>query len=854
MFIKRIKGLFSVKVPSTRRGHDELEAEHLRILFKSRYQSFRLLLTANNETLFLMSELEKALSGEYPFSMSFIRSKCTSVLVNVFNIIKNLDELGDGKYKKLYTVYHKIRETISATIENEQKKETLSQEDVTIRLEQTDMSAIDYVGSKMARLGEIKKNADFFVPDGFVITSSAYKQFFEHNSLQEEINRRIQAQEENTIEHLHRLSSGIQQLIINSEAPKAVEKGILDAYTILSDNGKRELKICLRSSAIGEDALNASYAGQYVTKLNVPLNDILSAYKEVVASKYNLAAITYRMNKGLRDEDTYMCVGCMELIEASSGGVIYTANPIDDRDDSIIINSVLGLPESVVNGVGEVDVFVISKSVPFKIIKREIAKKQEKTVCNNGDGLRRERISDSSSLKASLSDEQILCLAAIAVKLEKRYGRAQDVEWAIDANERIYVLQCRGLKRIKKQAGNLDVAGQSGLSNTEGAVTASPGAASGAVFNIKKHSDMMLFPKGAILITRQALPIWAALMGQASAIITEEGTALGHLASVAREFRIPAIFNVPKAVDLFENGHIITIDADRCAIFDGRNDEVIASRAEHSADSGFVMKDTPVFNVLKDISGSILPLTLLNPSSPDFVPGNCKTLHDIIRYCHEKAVEEIFSFGKSHHFSERSSKQLICKSPLTWWVINLDDGFKEDVRGGYVYLENIDSAPFTALWEGINAFAWQGPPTLDAVGFISIVFESVYNSSLNPAAMNSNSNNNYFLLSRHFCSLTSRLGYHLASVEAIVGERAGENYAKFFFKGGAADYTRRAARTLFLSEILEEFGFRTEIIEDSLSARVDKEDALYMTKQLKLIVSFFIFITTFTIRRLIQRL
>ncbi|KJR43678.1 pyruvate, water dikinase [Candidatus Magnetoovum chiemensis] len=101
--------------------------------------------------------------------------------------------------------------------------------------------------------------------------------------------------------------------------------------------------------------------------------------------------------------------------------------------------------------------------------------------------------------------------------------------------------------------------------------------------------------------------------------------------------------------------------------------------------------------------------------------------------------------------------------------------------------------------------------------------------------MNSNSNNNYFLLSRHFCSLTSRLGYHLASVEAIVGERAGENYAKFFFKGGAADYTRRAARTLFLSEILEEFGFRTEIIEDSLSARVDKEDALYMTKQLKLI-------------------
>ncbi len=807
----------------------EEEASSLREAFSVRYHSFKLLLAANNKALEIMSEMEEAQRGIRPFGMSFVRASSTAVSVNVFRIVQNLDHLAPGKYAELFDRFKAIQADIRAVLS---RGKPPAEGRLVIPLEEVDKDLSDQTGSKMASLGEAARALKIRTPPGFVVTAHAFRRFLAFSDLQPEIDRRIQASEASAMDELYALSADLQQLIIRSPLPPDLAEEMAAAYSRLEAATEKGVRVSLRSSALGEDSHGTSFAGQYRSRLNVSPDSIPAVYKEILASKYSLEAIAYRKNRGIPDEDVAMCVGCMAMVPGVAGGVTYSRNPMDIRDDSILIHSVWGLPKSVVDGTIAPDVFVLSRTPSLSLVKKDIAQKERAFVCYPEEGVCRLSLTGEKSGEPSLTDAQALALGEMALLIEDYFGAPQDVEWALTGDGEVHLLQCRPLIQVHRPVDQGRKAGAPGAGVlSEGTAAASPGVASGTVFVVERESDLLRFPDGAVLVAAEARPRLAALLERAAAVVTESGSLAGHLANVAREFGVPALFGVPDAVGLLSDAGVVTVDADGGRVYRGRVEDLLKETGPRKS----LMEGSPVLATLKEAVQRIVPLYLVDPDAPEFKPSHCRTLHDITRFCHEKSVREMFDFGKEHHFSERAANQLVCRVPMQWWIINLDDAFREDAPGRFVDLSNIVSIPMLALWDGITSVPWKGPPPVDTRGFMSVLMEATTNPDLVPSMPSGYANRNYFMLSRHFMSLQSRFGFHFTSVEALVGDRAGENYVSFQFKGGAADLARKIRRARFVGKILEDAAFRVQIKEDGLFARAEGLPKEAMEEKLRIL-------------------
>lgn len=832
--MRRIFNLYQ-RFRSGRPPIGEEDAQILRLEFQSRYHQFKLLLNANNQALEIMSALEKALDGSAPFGMKFIRSHTMGAYTRVYQIVKHMEALAPGRYKALWPVLESIRLSLDSLVNP--ARAAAAGGAYIIHVNDLDKTHTDQAGLKMANLGEMANRLHLNVPDGFVVTASAFRRFLDHNHLQVEIQRRIQSAEEEGHHNLYTVSADIRQLIQHAPIPPDLEKAIQGAYRELASRHTKTIQLALRSSALNEDREGTSFAGLYHSVLNVSPDHLTETYKQIVAAAYSPAVMAYRFNKGLSEEDTEMCVGVIQMVDAVCGGVLYSANPMNIRDRSVIVNAAWGLPKAVVDGTTATDLFVVAKSPFLSIVHQRIAVKDKKYVCYAREGVCRLDDTGPDRTRASLTDRQVLDLAALAIRIEAAYGRPQDIEWAIDGSGKIILLQCRPLQVNTVAALPTPVANS--LDDLppalfQGGITASPGAAAGPVHRVMKDVDALQFPSGAVLVTDRALARWAALLPRASAVVSEKGSLTGHLANVAREFRVPALFGAEGVIDRLPGQGQITVDADARRIYTGRVDKLI-EQADRSP-TQHLMAGTPVFAILEKAAGLITPLNLLDPDSPAFKASNCRTLHDITRFCHEKSVHEMFRFGKTHRFPERSSKQLHSQIPMQWWVLNLDDGFKTDIATDrYVDIDNVASIPMNALWAGITAFPWDGPPPVDGKGFVSVMFQATQNQALLPTVRTSMANRNYFMISKNYCSLQSRLGFHFAITEALVGERTQENYVSFQFKGGAADFNRRLKRVRFVKEILDVHGFQTVVTKDALRARIEQHDSDIMVAKLKIL-------------------
>jgi len=788
----------------------KLKPAELQAAFRGHYRDFRALLTANNNALELMAEMEQALGAGRPFGMAFVRGNCTALCVNVYKMIHHLTRLADGRYAELDRPFRAITRSLEEVIAH---RTAPGGGDMILPMAAVDRNSIDQVGEKMANLGEAANRLGLAVPAGFVITAAAARHFLEANRLQPEIDRRLKGLKPDNLEELYTVSAGIQNLISNAPLPADLEEAIHHHYQKMAESAGHEVAVALRSSALGEDGgATSSFAGQYRTQLHVGRELLSRTYKEIVAGKYLSQAIVYRQQRGYRHQDVQMCVGCLAMVAARVSGVLYSRAPDDPRSSWLLIQAAGGLANQVVDGRSASIRYRLGRLEPFLPL-------------------------DPPSAEAAdlLTPQELARLGRAAIRLEEHFGSPQDIEWSIDRDGTLFILQSRPLACRQETDPALEpVATDLPPPLLQGGLCAARGVGAGEVFVVRSSLDLLAFPKGAVLVVETPYPDWASLLDRAAAVVSETGQPAAHLATVSREFGVPALFGLAGAATALSNGRLVTVDATAARIYEGRVEPLLALAAPRPN----LMAGSPIFNILTGAMTHITPLNLTDPASPFFSPDSCRTLHDLTRFCHEKAVVEMFNFGERYGFDDKAAKQLVVTgTPYQWWVIDLDDGFVPDFNpeSRYVHIEHIVSVPMRAIWQGMTAFPWAGPPPVSLRGFGSIIFQSTRNPNLDPAVRSSFAAKNYFLISKNYCNLSVRLGYHFALAEANLGEYLTENYVNFQFKGGAADESRRLVRVELIGGILKEFGFRVEQKVDAISARIEKKPADYLLGRLKIL-------------------
>jgi len=795
--------------------------ENNKELLKRRYQSFQELLTNNNTVLELMADMEEKLSGEFLFDRHYITHKTTEIAAGVKTIIDRLNDISDNKYAALHETFPDIISKIEKFLTRGSEIPVSS---YTIPFDEITKEMIDRLGGKNANLGEVRNRLRLPAPDGFAISAFAFKKFMEHNHLLEKINKTLSELQVDNLEVLNSKSRELQEQIIKVEIPQDIEREIQDAYAKLCDRYGKKVMVSMRSSALQEDG-TFSFAGQYSTFLNVPPDLILQKYKEVIASLFTPRAIFYYKTKGLHEYEVVMSVGVLAMVDAKAAGVMYTRDPNNPEEDTLIISAARGLGKSVVDGVVTPETYTVAKN-NLETIKKSMPEQKSMFVCKPEGELQEVSLSEEMQENPSLGCEQIKTLAEYAIAIENHYKAPQDIEWAIDKDGTPYILQTRPLLILKEKTRSVPTHIEGYNILIDRGVIACKGIGFGKAYIIRTEDDLKDFPDGAVLVAKHTSTKYVTVMNKAKAIITDVGGATGHMASLTREFQVPTILDTETAMNIIKDGQELTVDAINCNIYDGHVKELeeFAEKREEP------FKSTLLFKTLGVVLKWVVPLNLVDPADENFKPESCQTLHDITRFCHELAMREMFKITEITSDRVGDAPRLFAPIPMELYLIDLDGGIKEAPKK--LTPEYIQSAPFNAFYTGLASMKWPEPPPLDAKGFMSMV---AHTASIPEGELYSIGDRSFSFITGDYMNFSIRLGYHLSTVEAFAGESINDNYIRFFFKGGGAGRDRRFRRVRLVTEILKNLDFSVKVIEDVIDANLTKYKKPAIEKRLEVL-------------------
>ena len=765
------------------------------------FKKFQHILERNNSILELMADMGDKLGGEYVFDRRYIEQTTEQLGDHVFKLISDLSVLAQSKNVDLFMAFERIRHILWQELSGQV---TVTGERYVLGLDEIGYDQIAEAGGKMAHVGDLRNRLGLPVPDGFVITTRAFLDFMVQNGLLDRARKGIATWDGKDERALDKLAGDMRWRILTAPLPRGLAKevGAMTERLLNGRNGTAAL-LAVRSSAWHEDG-DASFAGQYATVLDVTGDRVMAAYREVLASAYSASAWRYRLLRGYREHEVGMAVGCQFMVRGEVSGVLHTYAP-DLGEGVMAVDALPGGCRPVVEGTVSAHSMTLDRDEPYAA---------------RGMGA------------CLLETAQARKLAEAAMTIERYYKRPQDIEWTFDRDGVLHILQTRPLRcrsafvqpEVEAAARDADV-----IFSGQGLI-AQRGVASGPVRVVRTDEDLENFPSGGVLVARHTSPRYARVMRKARGIITDVGSPTGHMATIAREFRVPALVNCGVATSLLTDGEEITLDATRPAVYRGR----IPALDRFELIDEDVFEDSYEYRLLRRLLKHIAPLNLVDPLGENFQPSSCRTYHDITRYIHESAVEELIRLSQRQGAVCMSSpRRLQTAVPLGLVLIDAGGGIDCPEGGDAVAPEQVASLPLREFLAGIDVCGmWcTEPVSVDLGSFMSSVTRTFASSLSGPEAVG----RNLAVILENYMNVNLRLGYHFNIIDAYVGDTVNDNYIYFRFLGGVTEFIRRSRRAKFVAGVLERFDFRVEIHGDLVVGRVKKLDRVRACRRLRML-------------------
>ena len=304
-----------------------------------------------------------------------------------------------------------------------------------------DTTGLSEVGGKGVNLGELSKIDGIRVPEGFCVTTNAYRKSLGKNEAFHALLDQLTQLNVEARDQIGEISRKIRETILEAEIPSDVVKAVAHHLTQFGN----EHAYAVRSSATAEDLPHASFAGQQDTYLNIKGEDaILQHIRKCWASLFSDRAVMYRMQNGFDHRKVYLSVVIQRMIFSQASGILFTADPVTSNRKVLSVDASFGLGEALVSGFVSADNYKVREG---RIVEKTISAKKMAIYGRKEGGTEVKEIESDQQNRSTLSDEQVLKLERIGRQIEAYFGSPQDIEWCL-ADETFYIVQSRPITTL----------------------------------------------------------------------------------------------------------------------------------------------------------------------------------------------------------------------------------------------------------------------------------------------------------------------------------------------------------------------------------------------------------------------